>query len=150
MRGGWLTPRSPHALRVGYRWPTAALCRRLCREQFLRPTIAGDFVACLGVSETGAGSDVASLKTTAVKDKGDYVINGSKMWTTSGTQVRCPHLAHCALTHAHTVVGVASAGGLDLPVGEHVVREGVRRGAREQVPHLCPHEHAGRHRAAPL
>jgi citronellyl-CoA dehydrogenase len=56
------------------------------REQFLRPSIAGDYVACLGVSEVGAGSDVASIKTTAVKDGGDYVINGGKMWTTSGTQ----------------------------------------------------------------
>lgn len=39
-------------------------------QQFLTPTIAGDLVACLGVSETGAGSDVASIKTTAVKDGG--------------------------------------------------------------------------------
>jgi citronellyl-CoA dehydrogenase len=56
------------------------------REEFLAPSIAGDYVACLGVSEVGAGSDVASIKTTAVKDGGDYVINGGKMWTTSGTQ----------------------------------------------------------------
>jgi citronellyl-CoA dehydrogenase len=56
------------------------------REQFLKPTIAGDYVVCLGVSESGAGSDVASLKTTARKDGDDYVINGSKMWITNGTQ----------------------------------------------------------------
>lgn len=56
------------------------------REQFLKPTIAGDYVVCLGVSESGAGSDVASLKTTARKDDDDYVINGSKMWITNGTQ----------------------------------------------------------------
>jgi hypothetical protein len=46
-------------------------------------------VACLGVSEVGAGSDVASIKTTARKDGGDYVINGGKMWTTNGTQADC-------------------------------------------------------------
>jgi citronellyl-CoA dehydrogenase len=56
------------------------------RKEFLAPTIAGDMVACLGVSEVGAGSDVASIKTTARKDGGDYVINGGKMWTTNGTQ----------------------------------------------------------------
>src|SRR5215510_4580861 len=56
------------------------------REEFLRPSITGDFVACLGVSEVGAGSDVASIKTTARRDGGDYVINGGKMWTTNGTQ----------------------------------------------------------------
>ena len=59
----------------------------LCKK-FLTPTIAGDMVACLGVSEAGAGSDVASIKTTAVPKRGtnDYIINGSKMWTTSGLQ----------------------------------------------------------------
>ncbi len=56
------------------------------REEFLRPSITGDYVACLGVSEVGAGSDVASIKTRARKDGGDYVIDGGKMWTTNGTQ----------------------------------------------------------------
>ncbi len=56
------------------------------RREFLAPSISGDYVACLGVSETGAGSDVASIKTTARKDGDDYVINGSKMWITNGTQ----------------------------------------------------------------
>jgi citronellyl-CoA dehydrogenase len=56
------------------------------RQEFLAPSISGDYVACLGVSEVGAGSDVASIKTTARKDGGDYIINGGKMWTTSGTQ----------------------------------------------------------------
>ena len=56
------------------------------RAEFLAPAIAGDVVACLGVSEVGSGSDVASIKTKARKDGGDYVINGGKMWTTNGTQ----------------------------------------------------------------
>ena len=68
---------------------TPALARfgseALCNE-FLVPSIKGEYVACLGVSEVGAGSDVASIKTAARKDGGDYVINGGKMWTTSGTQ----------------------------------------------------------------
>ncbi len=53
------------------------------REEFLKPAIAGDMVGCIGVSEVGAGSDVAGLKTTALKDGDDYVINGSKMWITN-------------------------------------------------------------------
>jgi citronellyl-CoA dehydrogenase len=56
------------------------------RNEFLKPSISGDFVACLGVSEVGAGSDVASIKTKARCDGGDYVIDGGKMWTTNGTQ----------------------------------------------------------------
>ena len=56
------------------------------RREFLAPAISGEAVGCIGVSEPGAGSDVASIKTTAKKDGGDYVINGGKMWTTNGTQ----------------------------------------------------------------
>lgn len=56
------------------------------REEFLAPAISGDYVACIGVSEPGAGSDVASIRTTARKDGDDYVINGGKMWITNGTQ----------------------------------------------------------------
>jgi len=56
------------------------------REQFLAPSIAGDYVACLGVSEVQAGSDVAGILTTAKIDGDDYIINGGKMWTTNGTQ----------------------------------------------------------------
>jgi citronellyl-CoA dehydrogenase len=57
----------------------------LCRE-FLQPSISGEMVACVGISEVGAGSDVAAIKTTARKDGGDYVIDGGKMWITNGTQ----------------------------------------------------------------
>ena len=56
------------------------------KRNWLAPTIAGDMVACLGVSEPGGGSDVAAIKTTARKDGGDYVISGSKMWITNGLQ----------------------------------------------------------------
>lgn len=56
------------------------------RAEFLAPSISGEYVACLGVSEVGAGSDVASLKTSARKDGDDYVITGGKMWTTNGVQ----------------------------------------------------------------
>lgn len=56
------------------------------RREFLAPSIAGDMVGCLGVSEAGAGSDVASIKTHARSDGDDYVINGSKLWITNGMQ----------------------------------------------------------------
>ncbi|CAB5690532.1 Acyl-CoA dehydrogenase, short-chain specific [Delftia tsuruhatensis] len=56
------------------------------RAEFLAPAIRGEQVGCIGVSEVGGGSDVASIKTTARRDGGDYVINGGKMWITNGTQ----------------------------------------------------------------
>jgi citronellyl-CoA dehydrogenase len=56
------------------------------RREFLAPAISGDAVACVGVSEPGAGSDVASIRTSARSDGDDYVINGGKMWITNGAQ----------------------------------------------------------------
>ena len=79
----------PMAIGVQTDMATPALARfgseKLCNE-FLRPSISGDYVACLGVSEPSAGSDVAAIKTNAIKEGSDYVINGSKMWITNGTQ----------------------------------------------------------------
>lgn len=56
------------------------------RRNFLAPSISGDLVSCIGVSEPHAGSDVAAIKTTARRDGDDYVISGGKMWITNGTQ----------------------------------------------------------------
>lgn len=56
------------------------------KEEFLRPALMGDRIAALGVSEPGAGSDVAGLRTTAKIVGGDYVINGSKTYITNGTR----------------------------------------------------------------
>ena len=56
------------------------------KKELLAPSISGDAVGCIGVSEAGAGPDVASLKTKAQVSGVDYVINGSKMWITNGMQ----------------------------------------------------------------
>ncbi|MEW4982602.1 MAG: acyl-CoA dehydrogenase family protein [Cycloclasticus sp.] len=56
------------------------------RRNYLVPAIAGDSVGCIGVSEEGAGSDVASIKTEARRVGDEYVINGGKMWITTSTQ----------------------------------------------------------------
>jgi len=56
------------------------------KKEFLKPSISGDFVSAVAVSETSGGSDVAALKTNAIKDGDDYIINGEKMWITNATQ----------------------------------------------------------------
>ena len=56
------------------------------KREFLQPALMGEKIAALGVSEPGAGSDVANLKTTARRVGDEYVIDGSKMWITNGTR----------------------------------------------------------------
>ncbi len=56
------------------------------RREYLTPAIAGEVVVSIGVSETGAGSDVASIKTRARSNGDDYVIQGGKMWITNGVE----------------------------------------------------------------
>ncbi|MEW6283357.1 MAG: acyl-CoA dehydrogenase family protein [Candidatus Eremiobacterota bacterium] len=56
------------------------------RKRFLAPAIAGDMMAAIAVSEPDAGSDVASISTRGVREGDHYVLNGSKMWITNGTQ----------------------------------------------------------------
>jgi citronellyl-CoA dehydrogenase len=87
--GGALCGGVPMGIGVQTNMATPALARfgsDALREEFLQPSIAGDMVACIGVSETSAGSDVANTKTQARKDGDDYIVNGSKMWITNSTQ----------------------------------------------------------------
>ena len=95
----------PMAIGVHTDMATPALARfgsDELRKEWLVPTIAGDVVACLGVSEPGGGSDVAAAKTSARSEGGDYVINGTKMWITNGLQADwCCLLANTSDGPAH-------------------------------------------------
>lgn len=55
------------------------------KRQWLPRLTSGDAVGCFGLTEPGTGSDAGNLTTRAVRDGGDYVINGSKMFITNGT-----------------------------------------------------------------
>jgi isovaleryl-CoA dehydrogenase len=54
------------------------------KKKYLPKLCSGDHVGALAMSETGSGSDVVSMKTTAVKKGNKYVLNGTKMWITNG------------------------------------------------------------------
>jgi alkylation response protein AidB-like acyl-CoA dehydrogenase len=54
------------------------------KQRFLPDILASNVWWCQGYSETGAGSDLAAVRTTAVKDGDEYVVNGTKTWTTLG------------------------------------------------------------------
>ena len=53
-------------------------------DRYVRPTLAGDLIGSLAVTEPGGGSDVAGLRTTARRDGDDYVVDGAKTFITSG------------------------------------------------------------------
>lgn len=79
----------PMAIGVQTDMATPALARfgsDFLKDNFLKPAVAGDHVAAIAVSEPGAGSDVAGIKTTARREGDEYVISGSKQWITNGTQ----------------------------------------------------------------
>ena len=56
------------------------------KQRYLPASIAGDRIGCLGITEPGAGSDVAGIRTTAKRDGDEYVINGSKIFITNATR----------------------------------------------------------------
>ena len=56
------------------------------KQRYLVPGIKGEKIACLGITEPGAGSDVAGIRTTARRDGDEYVINGSKIFITNGAR----------------------------------------------------------------
>lgn len=79
----------PMAIAVQTSMATPALARYGSDElkrRWLEPTLRGELVCSIAVSEPDAGSDVAGIRTRAVRDGDDWVITGRKMWITNGTQ----------------------------------------------------------------
>ncbi|GAB6984597.1 acyl-CoA dehydrogenase family protein [Nocardioides pyridinolyticus] len=79
-------------------------------DRFVRPTLAGEKIGSLAITEPGGGSDVGGLRTTAVRDGAHYVVNGAKTFITSG--VRADFVTAAVRT------GGPGAGGVSLLVIE--------------------------------
>ena len=79
----------PMAMAVQMSMATPALARYGSDElkaKYLAPSIRGELVASIAVTEPDAGSDVAGIRTRAVRDGDEWVINGAKLYITTGTQ----------------------------------------------------------------
>ncbi len=76
------------------------------KQKYLKPLAAGEKLGCFALTEPGAGSDAASLRTSARRDGDDYVLNGNKVFITNGTDADLalvfatvdPELKHKAIT----------------------------------------------------
>ncbi len=90
-------PRSPNIIGLGWVGPTLILYGTEEQKQaHLRPILKGEAYWCQGFSEPGAGSDLASIQTRAVRDGDDYIVNGQKIWTSGA------HGAHWMILLART------------------------------------------------
>ena len=112
------------------------------KQKYLPRIVANEDIWCQGYSEPNAGSDLASLQTTAVLDGDHWVINGSKIWTSSG------HWADHMFLLARTEQGREEAGGHHLlrarhedagPDGAADHEHRRARGVRAGIPRECAH-----------
>jgi alkylation response protein AidB-like acyl-CoA dehydrogenase len=99
------------------------------RRRYIPRLATGDWVGCMGLTEPGAGSDVASMRTRAERTDAGWVLNGSKMFITNGA------VADVALVYAKTDPGlghmgmsafVVEAGTEGFSVGKKLTKMGVR------------------------
>jgi acyl-CoA dehydrogenase len=74
----------PHICSAYFADPTERIAALI--DRYVRPTLAGETIGSLGVTEPGGGSDVANLRTRAVRDGDSYVVNGAKTFITSGVR----------------------------------------------------------------
>ncbi len=75
------------------------------KKKFVEPVLAGDRISALGITEPGGGSDVANIKTTAVRDGDYYIVNGSKTFITSG--IRADQLTTAVRTGENGAHGIS-------------------------------------------
>ncbi|MFZ0834490.1 MAG: acyl-CoA dehydrogenase family protein [Mycobacterium sp.] len=74
-------------------------------ETFVRPTLRGDMIGALAITEPGGGSDVGHLRTGARRDGDDYIVNGAKTYITSG--VRADYVVTAVRTGGPGAAGVS-------------------------------------------
>jgi alkylation response protein AidB-like acyl-CoA dehydrogenase len=76
-----------------YCYPLMAYGTHEQKMKYLSPVAAGEKIGCYGLTEAGAGSDPAALRTTAVKDGNEWIINGEKKFITSANVAACAVIA---------------------------------------------------------
>lgn len=100
----------PMALAVQTDMATPAIARfgtEWQKANYLAPAISGEKIAAIAITEPGAGSDVAGIRSKAVRDGDHYVISGSKTYITNGTRADfCTYVASTDLSAGHRGIGL--------------------------------------------
>ncbi len=106
------------------------------KEKFLRPLVNGSKIGCFGLTEPGAGTDASGLRTSAVRDGDDYVLNGQKVFTTNAgiadTFVIFAVTDPSAGTRGVTAF-IVEKGTPGLEVGKNIPRMGIRSASNCEV-----------------
>ena len=95
------------------------------KARYLPSVIAGDTITAVGISEPGAGSDVAGMRTSARKDAGEWVLNGTKMFITNGVHANLYFIAAKTGTARHDVsMFIVEKGTSGFTVGRSLKKTG--------------------------
>ncbi|MEM9107312.1 MAG: acyl-CoA dehydrogenase family protein [Pseudomonadota bacterium] len=124
------------------------------KERFLPKMLSGEEYWCQGFSEPGSGSDLASLKTRALRDSDGYIVNGSKTWTTTAQHANWMFALVRTDTEVKPQAGISmllidmAAPGLEVrPIrtidGDHHVNEVFFDNVRVPADHLVGEENRG-------
>jgi butyryl-CoA dehydrogenase len=117
-------------------WPIFNFGTPEQKERFLRPLAEGKKLGAFGLTEPGSGSDAAAMKTTAVRDGDDYVLNGSKIFITNGGEAEIYvvfALTDPSLKHKGTTAFIVEKGTPGFSIGKKEKKLGIRSSPTTEI-----------------
>ncbi|MBH8586179.1 acyl-CoA dehydrogenase [Thermoactinomyces sp. CICC 10520] len=117
-------------------WPIFKFGTPEQKERFLRPLAEGKKLGAFGLTEPGSGSDAAAMKTTAVRDGDDYVLNGSKIFITNGGEAEIYvvfALTDPSLKHKGTTAFIVEKGTPGFSIGKKEKKLGIRSSPTTEI-----------------
>jgi len=106
------------------------------RQRFVVPIAKGEKLACFALTESGAGSDVAALETTATRQNGGYTLNGNKLFITNGAEAEIALVfatVDRSLRHRGITGFIVEKGTPGFSVGKHERKLGIRASSTTEL-----------------
>jgi acyl-CoA dehydrogenase len=117
-------------------WPLHRFGTPEQKERFLRPLAEGKKLGAFGLTEPGSGSDAAGMKTTAVRDGDDYILNGSKIFITNGGEAEIYivfAVTDPSLKHKGVTAFIVEKGTPGFSVGKKEKKLGIRSSPTTEI-----------------